>query len=116
MSMGYRLLKLKQLMTGWVQYYKLAQMKSLLIQIDEWTRRRLRAVRWKEWKKVKTKYKNLKSLGVTDWIAWEHANSRKKYWRISLSWVLTKTLTNQYWKNQGYKSFYDYYSEVKIYT
>jgi hypothetical protein len=30
--------------------------------------------------------------------------------------VLTKTLTNQYWKNQGYKSFYDYYSEVKIYT
>lgn len=114
--MEYRLLKLRQLMTGWIQYFKLAKMKTLLHRIDEWTRRRLRAIRWKEWKKVKTKYNNLRKLGVKDWIAWEHANSRKKYWRISLSWVLTKTLTNQYWESQGFKSFSEYYSVVKVYT
>lgn len=114
--MSLRLLKLKQLMTGWVQYFKYANMSKLLGKIDEWTRRRLRAIRWKEWKKPISKYKNLKKLGVKDWVAWEHANSRKMYWRIAGSWILTKTLTNQYWKEQGFKSFSEYYSVVKVYA
>lgn len=112
--MEYRLLKLRQLMTGWIQYFKLAEMKILMKEIDGWTRRRLRAVRWKEWKRIKAKHDNLKRLGVNKQKAWEWANTRKSYWRISLSFILTKSLNNQYWCNQGYRSFQKYYSTVKI--
>jgi group II intron reverse transcriptase/maturase len=48
---------------GWVNYYKLANMKSLLHQTDEWYRRRLRMVIWKQWKRIKTKFSNLIKLG-----------------------------------------------------
>lgn len=114
--MGVRLLKLKQLMEGWVQYYKMASMKTFLKGLDGWIRRRLRAIRWKEWKKIRTKHDNLVKLGVGNTQAWEYANSRKKYWRIANSWILGKTLTNQYWASQGFKDFSSYYNVVKIDT
>jgi len=113
-AMEYRLHKLTQLMRGWVQYYKMADMKSITQSIDQWIRRRLRSIRWKEWKKIRTKHDNLVRLGIDNSKAWEYANSRKKYWRISGSWILTKTLTNQYWLSQGYKEFSSYYLSVKI--
>lgn len=44
---------LRQYITGWVNYFKLADMKSLLPRIDEWYRRRIRMKIWKQWKRVK---------------------------------------------------------------
>jgi len=116
MSMEERLKRLAQLMRGWVQYYKLADLKSFLTKMDQWVRRRLRAIRWKEWKKIKTKHDNLVRLGLDSSKAWEYANTRKKYWRVAGSFILTKTLTNQYWVDQGYKDFSRYYQVVKIET
>jgi RNA-directed DNA polymerase len=116
MAMEVRLLKLAQLMRGWIQYYKLADTKSYLKGLDQWIRRRLRAIRWKEWKKIKTKYDNLVKLGLDKCKAWEFANSRKKYWRVAGSFILTRTLTNQYWVDQGYKDFSSYFQVVKIDT
>lgn len=113
-AMEYRLQRITQVMRGWVQYYKMADMKRITESIDQWTRRRLRAIRWKEWKKIKTKHDNLVKLGTDTLEAWEYANTRKKYWRISSSWILTKTLTNQYWLVQGYKDFSSYYLSVKV--
>ena len=43
-----------QYIRGWLQYFKLADMKAILKNVDEWIRRRVRAVYWKQWKKVKT--------------------------------------------------------------
>jgi len=113
-AMEYRLHKLAQLMRGWVQYYKMASMLRMTSDMDRWIRRRLRAIRWKEWKRIRTKHDNLVRLGIENSNAWEHANTRKKYWRIAGSWVLTKTLTNQYWSNQGFQDFNSYYLSVKI--
>lgn len=44
---------------GWAQYFKLADMDSFLKRVDEWYRRRLRMVIWKQWKWLKTKITNL---------------------------------------------------------
>ncbi|MEI3512457.1 MAG: group II intron maturase-specific domain-containing protein [Anaerostipes hadrus] len=52
---------------GWVQYYRLADMKGLLKRTDEWARRRIRAVYWKQWKKI-NKYRMLKALGMEHWM------------------------------------------------
>ncbi|WP_424565546.1 group II intron reverse transcriptase/maturase [Tepidibacillus fermentans] len=104
-SMGSRMKSLNQLITGWVNYFRIAAMKGKLKEIDGWTRRRLRACVWKQWKKIKTRYRNLLKFKISDGKAWEYANTRKGYWRISNSPILSKTLTNQYWINQGFKSF-----------
>jgi hypothetical protein len=60
--MELRAIKLKQIIIGWVNYFKLADMKSTLKKLDEWLRRRVRLCYWKQWKKIKTEHDNLKRL------------------------------------------------------
>ncbi|WP_446898325.1 group II intron reverse transcriptase/maturase [Clostridium sp. LBM24168] len=102
MSMELRAIKLKQIIIGWINYFKLADMKSTLKMLDEWLRRRIRMCYWKQWKKLKTKHDNLKRLGIDEYKAWEYANTRKGYWRISCSPILSKTLSNKHLKKQGF--------------
>ena len=85
MNMGYRFLKLKQAIVGWVNYYAIADMNKSVKELDEWLRRRVRMCFWKQWKRIKTKHSNLVKLGVENYKAWEYANTRKSYWRISLT-------------------------------
>ena len=60
-------------------YYKYADILGLMKQIDQWYRRRLRMIIWKQWKKVKTKWRNLIKLGINKCKAWEYANTLKSY-------------------------------------
>lgn len=98
---------LKQYITGWVNYFKLADMQQLLVKVDEWYRRRLRMLLWKQWKQTKTKQNNLVKLGITKSKAWEYANSRKGYWHIANSWILSTSVTNKRLKQAGYVSLTD---------
>lgn len=102
MSMEYRAVKLRQTITGWINYFKLADLKGTLTELDGWLRRRLRLCYWKQWKKIKTKHDNLVKLGIDKFKAWEYANTRKGYWRISNSPILARTLSNDYLKEQGF--------------
>jgi group II intron reverse transcriptase/maturase len=99
--------KYQQLVRGWIEYFKLADMKNLLKGIDEWARRRIRAVYWKQWKKIKTKYRMLKAIGCEHWRAKELACSRKGYWRMAK--VLNQIFTNKIIAKLGYTSMLDYY-------
>ena len=62
-----REMKYQEYVRGWMNYFKLADMKGILKEMDEWARRRIRAVYWKQWKKIKTKFRMLKALGLDDW-------------------------------------------------
>ena len=86
--------KIKQLVVGWINYFKLADMKGLMRNIDEWLRRRIRMCYWKQWKKIGTKFTNLKKLGIPKDKAWEFANTRKSYWRTAKSPILHRSITN----------------------
>jgi retron-type reverse transcriptase len=99
-----RKLKLKEIIVGWVNYYKLADMEKKLKEINGWIRRCLRACIWKTWKKVRTRFRNLAKLGVPKYKAWEYANTQKVYWRIAGSPILSKTITNQRLINHGFVS------------
>jgi len=100
---------LRQFITGWVNYFKLADMRDLLINVDEWYRRRLRMVIWKQWKRVRTRWRNLIKLGINKYKAWEWANTRKGYWHIANSFILSRTVTIDRLKQAGYIFFSDYY-------
>jgi group II intron reverse transcriptase/maturase len=99
---------------GWVNYFKLADMQQLLLRIDEWLRRRLRMVIWKQWKQIRTRGRNLMKLGVPKFKAWELANTRKGYWRVASSPILHKTITNARLKEAGYIFLKDYYLKIKV--
>jgi group II intron reverse transcriptase/maturase len=114
MGNEFRAMKMKRYIQGWINYFKIADMKILMNKTDEWMRRRIRMVYWKQWKKVKTKYKMLKQYGVNEWKAWEYANTRKGYWRISNSPILSRSLDNQTLINLGFIYFSDYYSKVCV--
>ena len=102
--------KYQQFVRGWVNYFKLADMKKFLRETDEWARRRIRAVYWKQWKKVKTKYRMLKALGLEHWKAKELACSRKGCWRMAQ--VLNQIFSNKIITKLGYTSMLDYYLVV----
>jgi len=112
MSMTLKMLKLKQLVTGWVNYFGIADMKELAQSLDEWLRRRIRMCYWKQWKKIKTKHDNLVKLGIDNFKAWEFANTRKSYWRIAGSPILSSTFTNKYLKKLGFQTIAERYSLV----
>jgi len=111
-SMEYRLKKLAEITNGWVNYFGVADGANKLQSLDEWIRRRLRACIWKQWKKIKTKHKNLVKLGIDKSKAWEFANTRKGFWRISKSPILTRTITNHRLELKGFKSLVKRYQIV----
>ncbi len=113
MGIEARRARLNQIIRGWVNYFKLADMKNLMQKLDEWVRSRIRMVTWNRWKKVRTRFRNLKSLGIDEERAWMWANTRKGYWRTAHSPILTRTLSNALFKQTGYLSFVDCYSGVK---
>jgi RNA-directed DNA polymerase len=96
-----RLELLRSCLTGWENYFGLADMKVLANTLDEWIRRRLRMCIWKQWRKIKTRHNNLVKLGIEDCQAWQFANTRKGYWRTANSQILKLSLTNEYLAKLG---------------
>ena len=96
-----RIEEINRYTVGWTNYYALADTPSVFEGLDEWLRRRLRQVRWKEWKRPKTKRRRLIALGIRAREATEWSYSRKGYWRVSGSPILTRALPNAYWDKQG---------------
>jgi len=115
-GMGYdrRKLILHQTIRGWMEYFKYADMKTRMLETDEWFRRRLRMCIWKCWKRVKTRFSNLQKCGIGKNQAWQWANTRKGYWRIADSPILHRAISTDNLKHSGYPSLYHYYQRLHI--
>lgn len=100
-SMSERIVRLNQYLGGWMGYFALAETPSIFSKLDEWLRRRLRMCQWKQWKRPRTRVRELRALGLKELDVWEAAGSRKAYWRIAGSPPLHKALSNAYWRAQG---------------
>ena len=84
-------------------------MKKFIADTDQWLRRRIRMVYWKQWKKPSMRIKALRKLGVSDGKAYEWGHSRKGYWRVAGSWVLATSLTNDFLRLKGWVCLQDAY-------
>jgi len=76
----------------------------VLRRLDGWLRRRLRQVRWKEWKTTAAKRHNLRLRGISENEARKWAGISRRYWRVAGSQVLQVSLPNPYWTNLGLKT------------
>ena len=86
---------IKVFMQGWLGYYGIADMKNEIDAWNEWLRRRIRMYIWKQWKLPRTRVENLMKLGMPDWVAYRNGNTRKGYWAVAGSGILTHTITNK---------------------
>ena len=99
---------------GGTVYFALATTSLPFEKLEKWSRRRLRQVRWKEWKRPQTRYRNLRALGIPDHDARSWAASQKGYWRVAGSWPLQRALPNAYWhQTMGLKGFTEPYRRFR---
>ena len=99
---------------GWLGYFGIASMRTTMREWDGWLRRRFRMYIWKQWKKPGTRVKNLMKLGMSAWWAHINGNSRKGYWAIAGSGILTHTITNKRLAQAGYYSILDRYESLHL--
>jgi RNA-directed DNA polymerase len=95
--------------TGWVTYYRYAACKTLLQRLDEWVRRKLRCVRLKQRKRVKSIADFLIALGVPEWNAWVMALSGKGWWRKAGTPQAHQAMNLAWFKSQGLSSLLERY-------
>src|SRR5215472_1317389 len=103
-SMDYRISRLNRLITGWMAYFRLAQRVSVLGKLDGWLRRRLRQIRWKEWKTAAARRHNLRIRGISETEARKWAGVTRRYWKVAGSQILQVSLPNTYWERLGLKT------------
>jgi len=114
-SLDERLKKLKELITGWVNYFRIAEMGRTLSSIDGRLRMRIRVVIWKQWKVPKKRYKSLRKLGATPYSA-RIAYSGKGYQVICKSPTIHAALTNKRLEQRGLVTLSSHYAKVHSIT
>ena len=72
--------EMKLILTGWMKYYSLAQVRAVFERLDEWIRRRLRVILWRQWKRPRTRKKRLMARGLPEEQAWKSANNGRGPW------------------------------------
>src|SRR6266702_2896800 len=86
---------------GWLGYFGDCQTPSVLHRLETWLRRRLRSVVWKQWKRGRTRFRELRKRGVGKDLAAQTAGSPHGPWRIANSHALTIALPNAYFDSLG---------------
>jgi group II intron reverse transcriptase/maturase len=110
MSMENRIRQLNRYVIGWIGYFRLASAKTHCEKFDQWIRRRLRMCQWKQWKRVRTRIRELRGLGVPEWACFVMANSRRGAWEMSRN--TNNALPTSYWEAKGLKSLLSRYLEL----
>ncbi|WP_256680833.1 group II intron maturase-specific domain-containing protein [Bacillus thuringiensis] len=111
--LDYRILKLKQVIFGWVNYFRITNMKGVMKQVDKKLRSRIRVIIWKQWKIPKKQIKSLVQLGIPEEEAKGLTYCRKGYRYIGLSKVVQRAMSNQRLKKRGVPSSLERYLKVR---
>ena len=93
--------ELRRYLIGWRGYFGFCQTPSVLRNLDSWIRRRLRCFQWKQWKRGKTRFAELRKRGVGKDLAAQTAGSSRGLWHISRSPALSFALPGAYFDSLG---------------
>lgn len=111
-NMNARIARLNGYLRGWLGYFALADTPSVFRDLDGWIRRRLRMLLWRQWKRVRTRYRELRNLGLPEWVVSQLANTRKGCWRIAAG-PLSSALPSTYWEALGLLSLRNRYQLLR---
>lgn len=95
------IVELRRYVTGWTNYFGISHTYREVLELDEWMRRRVRLYYWKQWKRPRTRRRNLLKLGANPKKVHMATRSRKGYWRMSRNKIVHQCLNNRWLKEQG---------------
>ncbi|WHI46181.1 group II intron maturase-specific domain-containing protein [Microbulbifer sp. VAAF005] len=111
-SMEKKLKELTVYLRGWINYFGIAQGYQKCIDLDCWIRRRLRMSYWKNWRRVRTKVRNLLRMGVSESLSVTCGSSGKSYWRSAKTEGIHIALNNEFFEEMGLISLRDRWVEI----
>jgi RNA-directed DNA polymerase len=100
-SMQHQLFKVSQFIRGWINYFGIANCYQLCMDLDNWIRRRVRMAYWRQWRKPRTKVRNMMSRGVHVRAAVACGITSKGPWRSAKTPGIQQALSNAYLNSQG---------------
>ena len=92
--------ELREYLLGWRGYFHLADTPKIFSRLDKWIRHRLRAIQLKHWKRGRTAYREMRSRGISPWLAQQAAAKVRSWWRTS-AMALNTVLPNTYFDGLG---------------
>lgn len=113
-SLDNRIKRINYLIRGWVNYFRIANMKSAITEIDEHLRTRIRVIIWKQWKKISRRQKALEQLGIKPELAHNIACSRKGYQLICKTDWIKFAINIERLRKRGLVFLLDQYNKVHI--
>ncbi len=113
-SLNDRIKQLNWLIRGWINYFRIADMKTSMAEITAHLCRRIRCIIWKQWKTCKHRIECLIKLGISKDKAIRTGYSRASYWHNSMSMVLHVAISNDRLKKKGLVFPLDHYLKVHI--
>ena len=106
--------RIKVYARGWPSYYGLASMKKGIDDINGWLYHRIRMCIWKQWKKPKTKVRNLMRMGVPADLAFQAAGSRRGYWFVTRTVAVNMAMTKKRLIESGFYDLAAAYQSVHV--
>jgi group II intron reverse transcriptase/maturase len=112
-SMEQRLTALNRYLRGWFNYFKLARTHSVYDELDGWLRRRLRLCLWLQWKRIRTRLRHLRSMGLDERNAQQAAFNSLGPWRMAGANTLNAVMNKTFWRAQGLRCLMDHYRALQ---
>ena len=110
---------IEQPLDGYITHYEnvgvygIASMKKRMEELNGWLCRRFRQYIWKQWKKARTKFRNLVKLGIPEYYARMAANSRKAYWFMAETTTVKRAISNERLTRAGYFDLSEAYERIQ---
>ncbi len=108
------LAKIREYARGWLNYYGVADMKKPIDDMNSWLYHRIRMCIWKQWKKPRTKLRNLRKLGVPEGLAHMAAYSRRGYWFVTHTVAVNMAMTKERLIRAGFYDLTAAYQSVHV--
>ena len=100
--------ELTPLLRGWINYFRLAEVKGVVEELDGWLRRKFRCILWRQWKRSYTRARNLMKRGLKEERAWRSAtNGRGPWWNAGAS-HMNEAFPKRFFDELGLVSLLDY--------
>jgi RNA-directed DNA polymerase len=93
--------ELTSILRGWINYFRLAQVKGIFEELDGWIRRKLRSLIWRQWRRPYTRAKNLIKRGLDEERAWRSARNQRGHWFNSGASHMNEAFPKSFFDNLG---------------
>ena len=112
-SMERRITALNLYLRGWFNYFKLARTHTVYGGLDQWVRRRLRLCLWLQWKRIRTRLRKLRGLGLSERNARAAAFNSLGPWRMAGGNTLNAVMNTAFWRAQGLHCLMEHYRALQ---